>query len=366
MGKKKASDSTSQETSNISRSAHVAGTICLFSTTGTNWIVDSGATDHMCHDLDVFSSYTEIIDKTSTITIPNGKHVSITHRGTVHLSNDIVLTEVLYVHEFKFNLVSIPKICKDLKCDVMFNDLGCFLQGPSLRPLLLGKLKNGLYYLENSLSIHHDSPSTPPSLANNVSSSSSTSQITTKTKLWHLRMGHMSVDYMSYIKDIFDNEKCSLGEICQICPAANQSRGSFQSSSIKSTTKFQLVHIDTWGPYRESTSGGCRFFVTIVDDYTRMTWVFLIQQKSDIVKIFQNFFIYVKNQFQTSIQGIRSENAPEFCEGEYKKFGCSHGIIHQKTCPYTPQQNGVVERKHRHILEFSRALFFQSKVRIHL
>lgn len=72
----------------------------------------------------------------------------------------------------------------------------------------------------------------------------------------------------------------------------------------------------------------------------------------------------VFNETGSRINSHRSDNAPELCKGVLQEFYKNKGIEHQKSCSYTPQQNGVVERKHRHLLEVSRALFFQSKVPI--
>lgn len=74
------------------------------------------------------------------------------------------------------------------------------------------------------------------------------------------------------------------------------------------------------------------------------------------------FVAYVKTQFHTDIKCIRTDNAKEFCEGSFQQFCQAHGILHQRICPYTPQQNGIVERKHRHLLETARTLSFQSKL----
>lgn len=117
--------------------------------------------------------------------------------------------------------------------------------------------------------------------------------------------------------------------------------------------------MDTWGPYKTITYNGCKYILTIVDDFSRMTWVSLMVLKSDAIK---DFTAYVENQYSTSIKAVRTDNALELCEGELKDFFVVKGIVHQKTCVYTPQQNEVVERKHKHIIETSGALFFKSKL----
>lgn len=244
LGKEKNEDINLDHTSN-SRSDHVAGTFCLLSAVGSNWIVDSGATDHMCHDLSFFQSYKEITGNFNTITIPDGKQVHITHQGVLKFNNDITLTDVLYVPDFKFNLISIPKLCKDLQCEVVFSDLGCSLQGPLMRPLPLGKMVNGLYYLEDTLTHSIHPSSIHPSCSSSIGNGSSFKGVVKNLLITHLRLGHMPVDKFQYVKNVFNNEKCFLDDICQICPAAKKTRKSFHSSLTKSTQPFQLVHLDT-------------------------------------------------------------------------------------------------------------------------
>lgn len=116
LGNEKKTDLDTQDhhVEQYSRSANVAGKICLLSSVGSSWIVDSGATDQMCHDLQTFTSYHRLEGHSNSITLPYGKQVSISFTGTVNLGNDLILKDVFYVLEFKFNLISIPKICKDL------------------------------------------------------------------------------------------------------------------------------------------------------------------------------------------------------------------------------------------------------------
>lgn len=86
--------------------------------------------------------------------------------------------------------------------------------------------------------------------------------------------------------------------------------------------------------------------------------------KVTALQVIKAFVIFVENQFNTHIQIIRSDNGLEFTNIEANQFFQSKGIIHQKSCPYTPQQNGVVEWKHKYMLETARALLFQSQLPI--
>ena len=103
-----------------------------------------------------------------------------------------------------------------------------------------------------------------------------------------------------------------------------------------------------------------RFFLTIVDDCTRTTWVYLLQYKSDSLSTLETFYNYVVTHFDCKIKHIRSDNALEFQDSPCEQFFSQKGIQHQTSCADRPQQNARVERKHRHILEIARSLRFQS------
>lgn len=96
--------------------------------------------------------------------------------------------------------------------------------------------------------------------------------------------------------------------------------------------------------------------VTVVDGYNKYTWI--CHSKYEVVDMLTDFICLIKNQFETTIKILRSDNGTEFFYYKYAGLLSSHGIIHQSSWPYTPQQNGTVERKHKQILEVARALRF--------
>ena len=121
-----------------------------------------------------------------------------------------------------------------------------------------------------------------------------------------------------------------------------------------------MLQLDVWGPYKHCTYNGCNSFLTIVDDFTRSTWVFLLKSRTNIVNIIDQFLKFLNTHFHLKVEFIRTDNALELTEGPIKKLYLNLGILHQTSCSNTPQQNGVVERKHKHLLETARALHFQS------
>ncbi|WJZ87684.1 hypothetical protein VitviT2T_007049 [Vitis vinifera] len=121
---------------------------------------------------------------------------------------------------------------------------------------------------------------------------------------------------------------------------------------------FDLVHCDIWGPYSVSSHARHRYFPTLVDDCSRFTWIFLLKQKSDVGTIIPKFFNMVVTQFNAKIKVFRSDNAPELA---FTDFFNDRGVLHQFSRVERPQQKSIVERKHQHLLNVGRALYFQSR-----
>lgn len=138
----------------------------------------------------------------------------------------------------------------------------------------------------------------------------------------------------------------------------------FPLSQSRSSSKFSLIHCDVWGPYKHYTHGKYNYLLTIVNDYSRCTWVFLFSDKSQVHILLKYFFTIVQTQFHCTIQTVRSDNGTEFLNKDFIPFLNSIGVMHQTSCVKSPQQNGVVEREHRHLIATARALRFQSHLPI--
>lgn len=110
-----------------------------------------------------------------------------------------------------------------------------------------------------------------------------------------------------------------------------------------SKSPFDLIHLDVWGPFQTGTHDGYKYFFTLVDDCTRVTWLYLLKDKISVSTVFPEFLKFIQTQYRTSIKAIHSDNAPKLAFTSLLK---EHGIEHFFSCPYTPQQNFVVERKH--------------------
>ena len=147
---------------------------------------------------------------------------------------------------------------------------------------------------------------------------------------------------------------------CVACQYGKQSRLPFaQKSTWRSSHKLQLVHTDVRGPLRTPSLKGSKYYIAFIDDYTRYCWIFFLNFKSEVADVFWKYKALVENQSGAIIQVIRTNNGTEYNFERFNNFCEEASIEHQLTAPYTPQQNGVVERKNRTIMEMSRCLLHE-------
>lgn len=178
---------------------------------------------------------------------------------------------------------------------------------------------------------------------------------------WHARMGHVSY---GTIKIMIDKELIqgvpNIGiekEICSSCLLGKQTRQAFpQASSYRASKKLELIHGDLCGPITPSTSAGNRYIFVLIDDYSRYMWTILLKEKGDAFQKFRNFKTMVEQESDARIQTFRTDRGGEFVSLEFNSFCEDTGIKRHLTAPYTPQQNGVVERRNRTLMEMARSI----------
>lgn len=108
--------------------------------------------------------------------------------------------------------------------------------------------------------------------------------------------------------------------------------------------KLGLIHFELCVPMHVQSTNGNKYLLTFVNDYTRMCWVYLLKEKSQVFSTFENFHLWITNQTQLNIGTVQSDNGGEYTSNGFEKYLQDNGIKHQTTVPYNPQQNGVVER----------------------
>jgi transposase InsO family protein len=142
--------------------------------------------------------------------------------------------------------------------------------------------------------------------------------------------------------------------ICRASQAGKQVRIHHPHKNIMTTDKpLELLHMDLFGPIAYISIDGSKYCLVIVDDYCRFTWVFFLQEKYQTQETLKRFLRRAQNEFRLRIKKIRNDNGMEFKNSQIEGFLEEEGTKHEFSSPYTPQQNGVVERKNRTLLDMA-------------
>ncbi|KAJ9561510.1 hypothetical protein OSB04_006670 [Centaurea solstitialis] len=279
---------------------------CHVTSSGPDWYVDSGATDHMS------SSTTSVTNPTpfsgsNKVSFGNGMTLPISHTGHTSLNGDIRLRDVLVVPKITKNLLSVSKLTYDNCLDVLFSHPHFYIQDrKTKRVLAQGRCNHGLYVLSTS----------PQTFF-----ASTKSELKASFELWHARLGHVSYDTISLL-----NKKGQLSvtsilpkpSLCSSCQMAKAHRLPFVNNDKRAINILDLIHCALWGPSR--------------------------------------------TQFNTKVKVFQSDGGTEFLNRNVRCLLDNNGTFNRVSCPYTPQQNGRVERKHRHIVETGLAMLFTGHI----
>jgi transposase InsO family protein len=144
---------------------------------------------------------------------------------------------------------------------------------------------------------------------------------------------------------------------CSACQADKQVTNTHPTKAYMSTSRvLELLHMDLFGPITYKSLGGNLYCLVIVDNYSRYTWTFFLHDKSEVVTCFKKFAKRAQNEFEVKIKNIKSDNGKEFGNTNIKAYCDEIGIKHEVSSTYTPQQNGVVERKNRTLITLARIM----------
>ncbi|MCR2847923.1 DDE-type integrase/transposase/recombinase [Weizmannia coagulans] len=142
----------------------------------------------------------------------------------------------------------------------------------------------------------------------------------------HCRLGHPS---LSLLKKLYPQFSSLTSLDCESCRYAKHHRVHLSPRVHKrANAPFELVHSDVWGPCPVTSPIGFRYFVTFVDDFSRVTWLYLMKNRSELFSHFRAFHAEIKTQFNLSIKTLRSDNAKEFLSEQFQSFMREHGILH--------------------------------------
>jgi hypothetical protein len=301
------------------------------------WYIDSGCSTHMTSQEELF---TRINDNYSGKVVFGDDRVSeVKGKGIVAIPSlhgkKKFIDDTLLTPALKKNLLSIGQMMEQ-NYKLVFDNNEC---------LIMDKLNHNAVVAREEMTEDRI-------FKLSFDSSKSQSLNATKemnNKIWHLRMGHLNfqslvllrkknmVNGLPYIKN--DNE------VCEECIFGKQHRESFSKGTWKASEHLVLVHLDLCGPMETMSFGKARYFVTFIDDFSRKTSVYFLQEKYEVCSHFLEFKALVEKQSGFKILTLRIDNGGEYRSNEFLNYCMKNGIKREFTNFYSPQQNGVAERK---------------------
>ena len=326
-----------------------------------SWLVDTGASEHMCHNLDAFHTFTEstslgLIETASGTIKPQGLGcVKLIVRKTTGEKTTLELKNVLYIPGLPVNLFSGSIITK----------YGAYYCG---KTNTIRRSKDDFEIAAIHLS------GTSPLLQSCEDNQRLALQASTKPtiEVWHRRLGHLG--YENVLKTASNTTGIELDGMrtqrpdatCRSCILSKSQRTISRKKQTRRSHIFDMVHTDVIGPITPRGYNGDLWAVTFTDDFSRYRWIYSFKQKNEACAATVNFIKYVKTQYNRAVKIIRMDNGNEYGGGRLLEFFRENGIKQEPTAPYTPEQDGVSERGNRTLLERVRSICIDTEAPKHL
>lgn len=314
------------------------------------WIIDSGASSHMIRTKSSLSNYKDL-DTPKTITLGDGKKTFAIGSGEYEFSCGMyegVLKDVLWVPELNENLFSVGKaIARGIRIEFV-NDRVIFKHGDTITMTAWKKQSN--MFTINLVPLKNGSEHAEVSIEE-----------------WHGRFGHNSIEQIKKLAKSgavtglkIDSSR---SDHCDDCIAGKITRASHPSrSTIRASSSSAVLQIDTCGPMNIESLGGSKYFVLAIEEMSNYKIIKFVRFKSEIPDVVKEIINQVEIESKRPVKLIQTDNGSEFLNSNLKIFLTDKGILHERSVPFTPEQNGSVERANRVVIEGIRTLIHDSKL----
>ncbi|GKC14004.1 retrovirus-related pol polyprotein from transposon TNT 1-94 [Tanacetum coccineum] len=295
-------------------------------------IMDSACSFHMSPNRDWFVTYEEF--EGGHVFIGNDSPCKVVGIGTIRIKkHDRVvrtLIDVRHVPDLKKNLISLGVL--DSKGFKYTSENGVLrVSKGTLVVMKATKGTSSLYTLQGEMIIGYASVSCLEKSNSDL------------TMLWHKCLGHMNEKGIVILskRRLLDNHNVASLVFCKHCVIGKQKRVSFSKSIHQTRATLDYLHADCWGLSRVPSLRGAWYFLLIIGDFSRMTWVFTMKHKSEAFEKFKHWKILIENQTGRKMKHLRTDKCLEFCLRGFNDFCRDEGIARHYMVHYTPQQNRV-------------------------
>ncbi|GJX12675.1 retrovirus-related pol polyprotein from transposon TNT 1-94 [Tanacetum coccineum] len=283
-------------------------------------------------------------------TKPNGQNSSSSEKQSISVKKWVVKFPTYPCGVYScviglgHNLFSVGQFC-DGDLEVAFCSKTCYVRNLEGDDLLTGGRESNLY----TISISDMAAFSPVCLMSKAT--------LTKSWLWHHRLSHLNFGTINYLTrlDMVDGlPKFKYGKdhLCSACDRGKRKKASHPLKLVPSDhSKLELLYMDLCGPMRVASINGKKYIFVIVDDYSRYTWVYFLHSKDETPEIIKKFIAQAQLNYKAKVYKIRTDNGTKFKNETLKSHYEKLGIMQQFSTAQTPQQNGVVERRNRTLVE---------------
>nr|GEX48783.1 hypothetical protein [Tanacetum cinerariifolium] len=310
------------------------------------FIIDSGCSNHMTGNLKLLIIFVEKF--LGTVKFRNDQITPILGYGDL-VQGAVTIKKVYYVEGLNHNLFSVGQFC-DEDLEVAFRKSTCYIRDLKGNDLLTGSRETDLY------SITLQDTSFPNLICLMAKATSS------QVWLWHRRLSHLNFDTINLLSknDIMiglPKLKFVKDHIYSSCELGKGKQKSFQTKITPSSKRrLQLLHMDLCGPMGVASINGKRYVLVIVDDYSRYTWTHFLRSKDETPKVLIDFLKLVQRGPHAQLRTVRTDKGMEFLNKTLHAYFAAEVINHQTFVARTPEQNGIVERQNRILLEAARTM----------
>lgn len=329
-----------------------------------DWILDTGASYHLTSKIENFVKFEDLVDPIQ-LTIGDGSSIKAIGKGSVDVlafdgkkNNIITLYDVLYVPQLdEFNLFSFAQVAKKGYCLHADDKETRIFHAKTNATVITGQLIGTQFELNIKTMRNKD-------IALSVTSN-------VPLSVWHKRLAHINVHKIIEMMKagVLPKAKIDIDVnnfVCEACVKGKMARKAFKSAPKREFKVGELMHADLQGPMHVPSLGESLYALLIKDDASSFRSIFFLKFKSDTYNSLAAYIGYVQRVTGNHVKVLRSDNGGEFIDHRVKSLLRVKSIDHELTAPYTPEQNGKIERENRTVTELARTMLQESKLPTYL
>nr|GEV74320.1 retrovirus-related Pol polyprotein from transposon TNT 1-94 [Tanacetum cinerariifolium]GEV74321.1 retrovirus-related Pol polyprotein from transposon TNT 1-94 [Tanacetum cinerariifolium] len=248
----------------------------------------------------------------------------------------------------------------DSDLEVAFRQHTCFIRNLDGVDLLTGSQGNNLY----TLSLQDMMASSPICILSKASK--------TKSWLWHRRLSHLNFDAINYLARQglvrgLPKLKFKKYHLCSACAMGKSTKKTHKlKSEDTNQEKLYLLHMDLCGAMRVESVNRKKYILVIIDDFSRFTWVNFLRSKDEASDFIIKFLKIIQVRLKVLVRCIRTDNGTEFVNQMLRDYYEEVGISHETSVARSPQQNGVIKRRNRTLIEAARTMLIYAQALLFL